>query len=40
MSNFKFSQKSLEKLAGVDIRLQTLAKKVLEISPIDFSIIE
>lgn len=38
MSNFKFSQKSLEKLASVDVKLQTLAKKVLEISPIDFSI--
>lgn len=40
MSNFKFSQKSLEKLASVDIKLQTLAKKVLEISPFDFGITE
>ena len=35
---FKFSNKSLEKLASVDVRLQTLAKKVLEITPIDFAI--
>lgn len=40
MNNFKFSNKSLEKLAGVDVRLQTLAKKVLEITPIDFAIVE
>lgn len=40
MSNFKFSQKSLEKLANVDVRLQTLAKKVLEITPICFQITE
>lgn len=37
---FKFSNRSLEKLASVDVKLQTLAKKVLEISPIDFSIVE
>lgn len=37
---FKFSDRSLEKLANVDIRLQTLAKKVLEISPFDFGITE
>lgn len=35
---FKFSRKSLEKLDGVDVRLQTLANEVLKISPIDFSI--
>jgi peptidoglycan L-alanyl-D-glutamate endopeptidase CwlK len=37
---YKFSNKSLEKLAGVDVKLQTLAKKVLEISPFDFAITE
>lgn len=36
--NFKFSQKSLDKLAGIDVRLQKLANEVLKISPIDFSI--
>ena len=38
MSEFRFSQKSLEKLAGVDVKLQKLANEVLKISPIDFSI--
>lgn len=37
---FKFSNGSLEKLAGVDVRLQKLANEVLKISPIDFSITE
>lgn len=37
---FKFSNRSLEKLNSVDVRLQTLAKKVLEISPFDFGITE
>lgn len=37
---FKFSNRSLKKLASVDVKLQTLAKKVLEISPFDFGITE
>ena len=38
--NFKFSQKSLEKLASVDVKLQKLANEVLKISPFDFAITE
>lgn len=40
MSNFKFSQKSLEKLNSIDPKLKFLAEEVLKISPIDFSIID
>lgn len=35
---FNFSKKSLDKLNGVDDRLQLLAKEVLKISKIDFGI--
>ena len=35
---YRFSKKSLDKLASVDVRLQKLANEVLKISPIDFSI--
>jgi hypothetical protein len=35
---FKFSKSSLFNLATVDERLQTLAKEVLKISPVDFAI--
>lgn len=35
---FKFSQSSLNKLATVDERLQTLANEVLKISKVDFGI--
>ena len=37
---FKFSQKSLKNLEGVDNQLKLLANEVLKISPIDFSIID
>ncbi len=37
---FKFSKSSLDKLATVDERLQTLANEVLKISPIQFEITE
>lgn len=37
---FKFSKNSLDKLKGVDERLQLLANEVLKISPIQFEITE
>ncbi len=36
---FKFSQKSLKFLDGVDPKLKLLAEKVLEITPIDFAVV-
>lgn len=40
MSEFIFSQKSLEKLNSVDLKLKFLAEEVLKISPFDFGITE
>ncbi len=40
MSNFKFSQKSLDKLNSIDPKLKFLAEEVLKISPFDFAITE
>ncbi len=37
---FKLSQKSLNKLVGVDIKLINVVKRALEISPIDFRVLE
>lgn len=40
MNNFKFSNKSLEKLNSIDPKLKFLAEEVLKISPFDFGITE
>jgi peptidoglycan L-alanyl-D-glutamate endopeptidase CwlK len=40
MTTFNFSQSSLSKLLTVDNKLQYLAIKVLEVTPIDFAITE
>jgi hypothetical protein len=40
MTTYNFSKLSLENLETVDERLQTLAKEVIRISPVDFAITE
>ncbi|EAA5259346.1 M15 family peptidase [Salmonella enterica subsp. enterica] len=40
MEVFKFSQRSLSRLQGVNQQLVTLANRALELSPIDFGITE
>jgi peptidoglycan L-alanyl-D-glutamate endopeptidase CwlK len=40
MSEFRFSQKSIDKLNSVDPKLKFLAEEVLKISPFDFGITE
>ena len=40
MSNFKFSQRSLERMKGIDQRLIDIAIRALELSRIDFGIPE
>lgn len=37
---FKLSSKSLERLQGVDERLVRVVKRAIEITPIDFSVLE
>ena len=37
---FKLSSKSLERLQGVDERLVKVVKRAIEITPIDFSVLE
>jgi peptidoglycan L-alanyl-D-glutamate endopeptidase CwlK len=37
---FQLSQKSLNKLVGVDIKLIKVVKRALELSPIDFRVLE
>lgn len=37
---FQLSQKSLNKLVGVDIKLINVVKRALELSPIDFRVLE
>jgi peptidoglycan L-alanyl-D-glutamate endopeptidase CwlK len=40
LNTFSFSQKSLDKFQGVDIRLVALAKRALQLSTIDFVVNE
>lgn len=40
MSNFTFSQRSEENLAGVDLQLVAVVRRALELSPVDFAVIE
>ena len=40
MSKFYFSKQSLKNLEGVDERLVKVAKKALEITKVDFSVVE
>jgi len=38
MSEFKLSQKSLDRLKGVDPRLVAVVKRAIELTPVDFTV--
>lgn len=40
MSNFKFSQRSIDNLWGVDDRLVAVANRAIELTKVDFGVIE
>lgn len=40
MSQFKLSQRSLDNIDGIDIRLQAVVQRAIEITKVDFGVIE